>query len=156
MIEVFSVSKKIISRTSSARGHSKEGIHFLKRPPLSLRIEQINNRHADQIDRHEEEINSGTDVGNANGPYLCNDDGPDGAAAGGQAQPAGTHSGGENLGMISVNCSHRSIIIGLPYLGAVNPGCRAKAHAETQRVDENEDDTGVVGRSVDVVGVSQR
>lgn len=43
----------------------------------------------------------------------------------------------------------------LPYLGAINPGGRAKAYAEPQRVDENKHNTSVVRRSVYVVGVSQ-
>lgn len=153
MTHVFSVSKKIIGRSASARGHSKEGIHFLKRPPLSLRIEQINDRHAAQVDRHEEEINPGTDVGDANGPYLCNDDGSNGTATGGQAQSAGAYSSGENLGKMSNRCFRGGTVVGFPYLGAVNPGGRAKSHTETERVDENENDTCGIGRSVDVVGV---
>jgi hypothetical protein len=46
-------------------------------------------------------------------------------------------------------------VVGFSYLGTINPGSGAKAHTVTQRIDEDEDDTSVVGRSVDIVGIGQ-
>ncbi|KAF4504492.1 hypothetical protein G6O67_007940 [Ophiocordyceps sinensis] len=56
-------------------------------------------RGAKQVDGHEEEVDAASEVGDADGPDLGDDDAPDGAAGCGEVEAAGTNRRGEDLGL---------------------------------------------------------
>lgn len=54
------------------------------------RTPKVTYRYTYGIDREEEKVDSATKLGNANGPYLSNNDAPDRAARRSEIQTAGT------------------------------------------------------------------
>lgn len=115
---------------------SKKPIHLFQLPSLRLGVKYVYDRHASQVDGHEEEIDAGADASNADGPHLGDDDGSDGAPGRGKVEAARAQGRGEDL-------------------GTVDPRGWPEAEAVAERVDEDEDDAGVVGRVVRVVRVRE-
>jgi len=120
-------------------------------------------RHADDIDGHKEEVDPGSDLVDANGPDLGHNNGADGASRGGEIETASAERGWEDLeSFVSPRDrqmdTNREVELGLheTYLGAVYPSGRPESHAVAQGVDEDEDDTGVIGGAVQIIRVRQR
>lgn len=55
------------------------------------------NRHADGVDDGKEEVDTAAEFGDADGPYLGNDDATNGASRGSKVEATGTMRGGEDL-----------------------------------------------------------
>jgi hypothetical protein len=75
----------------------EQGLHVFERSVLRLWIEEVDDWNADEVDCHENEVGSGTNVLLTDGPDLSGNDRTNGASRGSDVQSAGAISGGEDL-----------------------------------------------------------
>lgn len=73
-------------------------IKLLQRLPLGLRIARIDQNGREDVERHEDEVDLGTNVGDRNGPHLSDDDGSERGSRGGETETLGAAVGGEDFG----------------------------------------------------------
>ncbi len=87
---------------------------------------KVTNRYANGIDREEEKVDSAAKLGNANGPYLSNDNATDRAARRSEIQTASAVRCWEDLPQ-TVSFSHQISFEDLAHLRAVHPSRRAES-----------------------------
>lgn len=66
----------------------EQPIHILQRLPLRLRVKQCNNRNADEIESHEDEVGLTPNPVNPNRPHLSNNDGANSPTGGSKVETA--------------------------------------------------------------------
>lgn len=76
---------------------TEQNIHVLKRTAPCFWVEYVDNRDAEEIYRHEEEIDFRPQVSNAYRPDLGSHNGSDRSARRGKAESTCPNSGGEYL-----------------------------------------------------------
>lgn len=73
-------------------------IKLLQRLLLSLGVAGIDQNRREDVERHEDEVDLGTNVGDSNGPHLSDDDGSERGSRGGETETLGAAVGGEDFG----------------------------------------------------------
>jgi len=98
LVRINIVNLAVIPRRSRYLLGTKQDVHVLERARLGLGIQDPDDGYADQVDRHEEEVDARADAVDADGPDLGHRDGADGAAGRGEVEAAGADGGREYLG----------------------------------------------------------
>jgi hypothetical protein len=76
---------------------TEQAIHFFERLAFRFRVPDDHDDHAGGVDSKEDEVGLGTDVLNADGEELADDDGADGAGGGANVDAFGADVGWEDL-----------------------------------------------------------
>ena len=84
-----------------SRSAGEEDVHVLEWPILGLRVEDVDDGDAGQVDGHKEEVDAGPDGVDPDGPDLGDHDRADGPRRGREVEPAGADGGGEDLRYVS-------------------------------------------------------